>query len=309
MELRHLRYFVAVAEEGSLTVAAEKRLHTTQPSLSRQIRDLEYEVGVPLMTRSAHGVELTVAGEVFLNHARLALAQAEAAAEGARRASQPIKPVFAIGFLTGQEVDWLSTATHLLIDDLLNIEVRVFSGFSTTLAEDLERGKLDIAFMRPEPKPDLEYKLVTREPLVAIMPSDHSLAAREAVEAGDFIGEKFVGVSNVAPVLRSVITGYLTRSGKGIVPALEIDNYMMAISFITSTRGIALLPASVKGFLPSSIVTRPLMGEQPTVDLVLGYHKANGSLILRKFLSKIDDAIVRVYGRHVAHSAESQLRP
>ena len=79
MELRHLRYFIAVAEEGSLTVAAEKRLHTAQPSLSRQIRDLEQEIGVPLLKRSVHGVELTAAGRVFLDHARLALTQAEAA--------------------------------------------------------------------------------------------------------------------------------------------------------------------------------------------------------------------------------------
>jgi DNA-binding transcriptional LysR family regulator len=82
MELRHLRYFVAVAEAGSLTVAAEKTLHTAQPSLSRQIRDLEYEVGVPLMNRSVHGIELTAAGRAFLDHARLALTQAAAAAEG-----------------------------------------------------------------------------------------------------------------------------------------------------------------------------------------------------------------------------------
>ena len=75
MELRHLRYFVAVAEEGSLTVAAERRLHTAQPSLSRQIRDLEYEVGVQLMTRNVRGIELTAAGRAFLDHARLALAQ------------------------------------------------------------------------------------------------------------------------------------------------------------------------------------------------------------------------------------------
>src|SRR5207245_6048633 len=89
MELRHLRYFVAVAEEGSLTLAAEKRLHTAQPSLSRQIRDLEYEVGVQLMSRSVRGVELTAAGRVFLDHARLALTQAETAAEAARRAAEP----------------------------------------------------------------------------------------------------------------------------------------------------------------------------------------------------------------------------
>src|SRR3977135_381342 len=81
MELRHLRYFIAVAEEGSLTLAAGKRLHTAHPCLRRQSRDLEYEVGVPLMNRSVHGIELTAAGRAFLDHARLALAQVEAARE------------------------------------------------------------------------------------------------------------------------------------------------------------------------------------------------------------------------------------
>ena len=90
MELRHLRYFIAVAEEGSLTVAAERRLHTAQPSLSRQIRDLEQEIGVQLLLRSARGVELTEAGKVFLDHARLAVAQVEAGREAARRAARPL---------------------------------------------------------------------------------------------------------------------------------------------------------------------------------------------------------------------------
>src|SRR5258708_6315262 len=127
MELRHLRYFVAVAEEGSLTLAAEKRLHTAQPSLSRQIRDLEYEVGVQLMSRSVHGIELTAAGRAFLDHARLALTQAETAAEAARRAAQPAKPTFAMGFQTAQEIDWLPRATSVLRNELLNIEIRVSS--------------------------------------------------------------------------------------------------------------------------------------------------------------------------------------
>ena len=87
MELRHLRYFVAVAEEGSLTVAAQKRLHTAQPSLSRQIRDLERELGVQLLIRGPRGIELTAAGRVFLDHARVALLQVEAAGEAARRAA------------------------------------------------------------------------------------------------------------------------------------------------------------------------------------------------------------------------------
>src|SRR5260370_32757933 len=99
MELRHLRYFIAVAEEGSLTLAAEKRLHTAQPSLSRQIRDLEHEVGVQLMIRSVHGTELTPSGRAFTDHARLALTHAASAAEAARRAAPPPRTLFAIGFL------------------------------------------------------------------------------------------------------------------------------------------------------------------------------------------------------------------
>src|SRR5712672_3362481 len=94
-------------EEGSVTVAAERRLHTSQPSLSRQLRDLEYEVGAQLLTRGARGVELTAAGRAFLDHARLALAQVDAAGEAARRAAQPAKQTVALGFLTGQGMDWL----------------------------------------------------------------------------------------------------------------------------------------------------------------------------------------------------------
>src|SRR5271168_2615024 len=135
MELRHLRFFVAVAEAGSLTTAAEKRLHTAQPSLGRQMRDLEYEVGVPLMTRSARGIELTPSGRAFLDHARLALAQVEAAGEAARRAAQPARPTFALGFLTGQEMDWLPEAMNVLRDELPKIEVTVTSQYSPDLAQ------------------------------------------------------------------------------------------------------------------------------------------------------------------------------
>src|SRR6476660_6509573 len=107
VELRHLRYFVAVVEEGSFTTAAEDRLHTSQPSLSRQIRDLEYEVGVELLSRSVHGVELTAAGKAFLDHARLALMQVDAAVDTARSAAQTARRTFALGFQTGHEMNWL----------------------------------------------------------------------------------------------------------------------------------------------------------------------------------------------------------
>src|SRR5215468_11853658 len=169
MELRHLRYFVAVAEEGSLTVAAERRLHTAQPSLSRQMRDLEYEVGAELMIRSARGIELTPAGRAFLDHARLALAQVEAAREAARRAARPAKLSFALGFLTGTEMDLLPEAMRILHDELPNIEVTVRSQYSPDLAQALMRGNLDLAFLRRESNVvDLTYKTVAKEPFVVV---------------------------------------------------------------------------------------------------------------------------------------------
>src|SRR6202008_1436036 len=123
MELRHLRYFIAVAEEGSFINAAERRLHTAQPSLSRQIRDLELEVGAKLLERRARGIALTAAGRVFLDHARLALMQVEAAGEAARRAAQPARTSFAIGFLTGYEMDWLPAVMEILHAELPSTEV------------------------------------------------------------------------------------------------------------------------------------------------------------------------------------------
>jgi LysR family transcriptional regulator, hca operon transcriptional activator len=289
MELRHFRYFVAVAEEGSLTVAAEKRLHTAQPSLSRQIRDLEYEVGVPLLTRSVHGVELTAAGRAFLDHARLTLTQAEAAGEAARRAAQPSKQVFAMGFTTGQEVAWLPRATNLLRDNLASIEIRVSSDHSATLADELVHGRLDVAFLRAEQLPDIEIKVVGKEPLVAILPSDHRLAQRKTVDIRDFVGETYIGISKVPRVLRGIIADYFKRQKVEITPSLEIDNYAMAVSLVASTRGVALLPASAKYFLPWSVVSRPLKGEAPTIDIAIGYHKANTSPILKSFLSRIGE--------------------
>ena len=114
MELRHLRYFVAIAEEGSFTQAAEKRLHTAQPSLSRQIRDLEMTLGLQLIIRNPRGMELTPAGQVFLDHARIVLAQVETAIDAARRVARPTKASFIVGFLTGHEVGWLPKVLEIL---------------------------------------------------------------------------------------------------------------------------------------------------------------------------------------------------
>src|SRR6202165_5285395 len=181
MELRHLRYFGAVAEAGSLTVAAARKLHTSQPSLSRQIRDLEDEIGAQLLTRRARGIELTPAGRSFLDHARLVLSQVETAAEAARRVAHPAKPCFVMGFLTGHELTWMPEALRILRDELPNIDVMISSQYSPQLANALLKGTVDAAFLRRERGvPDLAFRLLVTEPLVVVLPSDHHLAAPEA---------------------------------------------------------------------------------------------------------------------------------
>jgi LysR family hca operon transcriptional activator len=180
MELRHLRFFIAVAEEGRLTLAAERRLHTAQPSLSRQIRDLETEVGAQLLVRSVRGIELTAAGQAFLDHARLSLSQVEAAGEAARRAAQPAKTSFVMGFLIGTDMNWFPEAVRLLRDELPSVEVILVTQKSPELTSALLRRKIDVAVLRPEPGlSNLAFKHLMTEPLVAVLPSDHRLAAFE----------------------------------------------------------------------------------------------------------------------------------
>jgi LysR family hca operon transcriptional activator len=289
MELRHLRYFVAVVEEGSLTTAAERRLHTSQPSLSRQIRDLEDQVGAELLSRSVQGVELTAAGKAFLDHARLALMQVEAAVEAARRSAQPARKTFSIGFLTGHEMNWLQPAMHMLRDELKNIEVTISSDHSQDLAEALVRGRLDLAFLRVEPGYDLKYHVVDREPLIVLMPRGHRLTSREAVRPQDLAGEIFIGGSNKAAVLRAVTEDYLRRSGIDLKLDHGVDNMAMAISLVASTRGVALMPAYARNLLPPSVISRPLEGEAPTIEIAVGYSESNSSPILRLFLSRLGE--------------------
>src|SRR5882762_4198272 len=290
MELRHLRYFVAVAEAGGLTGAAQRNLHTSQPSLSRQIRDLEDELGAQLLTRRARGIELTPAGRAFLDHARLVLSQVEAAGEAVRRVAHPSRPRFTMGFLTGHELKWMPEALRILHDELPNVDVMISSQYSPLLADGLSKGKIDAAFLRREPGvPDLAFRLLVKEPLVVVLPSDHHLAALKAISPTDLAGETFVTVSDTAPVLRVVIDNYLKRAGINITPAHEADHLAMGMSLIASTGGVGLLPAYAQNFLTRSVTSRPLKGNTPTIELVLGYKKSNESPILKLLLSRLEE--------------------
>jgi LysR family hca operon transcriptional activator len=292
MELRHLRYFVAVAEEGSLTNAAERRLHTAQPSLSRQIRDLELEVGVKLLERGARGIELTPSGRTFLDHARLALLQVEAAGEAARRAARPEKAAFVIGFLAGQELVWLPEALRVLREEQPDIEITLASQSSPELAGGLMRGKVDVAFLRREKDaPGVAFRPLIKEPLVVVLPADHRLAASKEVRVRDLAGETYISPTRVAPALKAAIESYAAKNGVLLTPAFDGENLSSVLSLVTSTGGVTLLPLYVRLMLPPSVVIRPLAGDAPTIDLVLGYSRSNTSALLKRFLSRAGELV------------------
>ena len=171
-------------------------MHTTQPSLSRQIRDLEHEVGTPLFSRGARGVELTAAGRVFLGHARLVLSQAETALRSVR---QITNPTFALGFMIGHDSTWIPKALHILRDKLPEIHVVISTQNSPQLAAALSQGLIDVAFLRQEDGgPGLEYLLLGEEPLEVYLPKNHPLAKKTAISLQEVASETFLSISGTA---------------------------------------------------------------------------------------------------------------
>ena len=195
--------------------------------------------------------------------------------------------------LRGQ-LTWMPEALQILHDELPNSDVMISSQYSPQLANALLNGIVDAAFLRQEQAvPDLVFHLLVKEPLVVTLPINHRLAALKAIGPGDLVGETFVSVSDTAPVLRAVIDDYLKRSGINITPDHEADHLAMGMSLIASTRGVGLLPAYAQNFLPSPVTSRPLKGNTPTMDLVLGYKKSNESPILKLLLSRLDELVAR----------------
>ena len=202
MELRHLRYFIAVADAGSLTVAAEQKLRTSQPSLGRQIRDLEREVGVQLINRSAHGIELTSAGKAFLDHARMALFQAEAARSSATRSSADdtdICPWLYVGsrnrFVTRGE---LRPSEYR---EFPGIEIRLSSDYSPVLAKALMRRRLDAAFYttgRAHGRVGLYARAYRTRWQFSCFRAVHRLASQVAVAPEEIVNETFYLPSKAA---------------------------------------------------------------------------------------------------------------
>jgi PAS domain S-box-containing protein len=206
------------------------------------------------------------------------------------------KACFAIGFLSnGDELRWMPEVVRILRDEFPDVDVTTSTNFSPLLAEAVSGGQLDAAFMRREEGwPELAYETLLSTPLQVYLPKNHRLAALQEVSPQDLVGETFLGVANTAPVLRRILDDYLQRCGIRLAASHELDHPGKAMSFIACSGGVGIMPAYLEDFLPESVVTRPLKGSPPTIDLVLGYKESNESPILKFLLANADAITARV---------------
>ncbi|RQH00603.1 DNA-binding transcriptional regulator HcaR [Paraburkholderia dinghuensis] len=270
MELRHLRYFIAVADELSFTRAA-LRLHTAQPSLSQQIRNLEDEVGTPLLERTRRKVELTEAGKVFLAEARLVVAQADRAVARARQAGQQGLATVTIGFVPAAEIRIFPAILPRLRMRFPDVNVELRSLPTADQEQALLRGDIDVAFMRrPVHSPLLKSEIVLTEPLVVVLPSAHPLAKLERIPPAKLNGEPFINThSSFSGELHSVVEGWFDAHALHRKVEQVATNILLNLNLVGMGLGYALLPAYVGSLTSSAICTRELESEPPTIDLLM----------------------------------------
>ncbi|PXW16435.1 DNA-binding transcriptional regulator HcaR [Paraburkholderia caballeronis] len=270
MELRHLRYFIAVADELSFTRAA-LRLHTAQPSLSQQIRNLEDEVGTPLLERTRRKVELTEAGTVFLAEARLVVAQADRAVARARQVAQQGRATVTIGFVPAAEIRVFPAILPRLRLRFPDVNVELRSLPTADQEEALQRGEIDVAFMRyPVRSADLTSEVVLVEPLVVLLPSSHPLAKLERIPPEKLDGEPFISTHpHFSGQVYSVVEAYFDAHKLHRNVAQVATNILLNLNLVGMGLGYALLPAYAASLTSSAICARPLEGEPPRVELLM----------------------------------------
>ena len=285
MELRHLRYFITVAEELNFSKAA-LRLYTAQPSLSQQIKDLEDDVGVRLLNRTKRKVELTEEGAVFLEQARLTLAQADKAVAMARQVSQAKQQLLRIGFVPVAEMKIFPYVLPNLRVQNPDLKIDLLSLNNVDQIRGIKKGELDISFTRDNFQSDeIESKFVLREPLIFILPKEHPLAKYERIPVQALDGIDFIIPSDEqSKMLHDAILNFAKDHGIEFNIVQKADNILFNINSIGIGLGCTILPGYIATLTMNNTVIRPLDVELPSLDLFVSYRKNSNSTAVQKFM-------------------------
>ena len=286
VELRHLRYFVAVAEELSFTRAAE-RLHTAQPSLSQQIRKLEADLQVQLLERTHHRVALTNAGRIYLQQARDILGRVEHARNLARKAAVGEAGELSVGTFPSADARILPTLRPLLATVLPDLRLILHSRYAVEPVSGLLSGALDVAFMRgPVNHEGLEEIELLREPLVIVLPTHHALARSRSIPVRALDDLPCITIQeSLSPPLHEAAAALYRQAKIRMHAVSRADNVLGHLQMVQEGLGFALLPESISALLPPGVTFKPLEHEPPPeVSIVVAWKRGNSSRLVREFV-------------------------
>ena len=293
MELRHLRYFVAVAEELNFTRAAT-RLNTSQPSLSQQIRQLEVEVGVALLDRSRHHVSLTGAGRAFLRETKDILGRIEHAGRLAKQAAAGRAGDLSVGTFPAADVRILPPLRPLVATHLPHLRLLLHSKYAVEPVTGLRTGALDVAFMRgPLDVEGLEVIDLVREQIVVVLPAHHALARRKRIPVHLLHDLPCITMDRaLAPALHDEIASLYRQARIRMQAVSSADNVLGHLQLVQEGFGFALLPDSVGALLPPGVVLKPLAHDPvPTVSIVIAWKAGNPSPLVRTFVDLVQQSV------------------
>ncbi len=294
MELRHLRYFVTVAEELHFGRAAE-RLFISQPPLSQQIQQLEREIGVSLFQRTSRSVKLTPAGEIFLRDARQILTDVERAVSGAKRAARGEEGWLGIGFAASATYDLLPAVLHDFRESYPAIELSLVELNAAEQAIALQDQSIHIGFARPPIVGDtLLVGAILNEPFVAALPQTHPLASKLELSLIELASEPFVSFPEL-PLPSYAQSVRLACEEAGFTPRVvqEVREMQTAISLVVAGLGIALLPASVANLHRTGLSLLPLKEPAPRTELAVVSRRNDPSPVLDNFLAIVQAQVER----------------
>jgi DNA-binding transcriptional LysR family regulator len=292
MELRHLRYFLAVAEEGNFTRAAAK-LGIGQPPLSQQIRDLENEIGVALFHRVPHGAELTAAGTAFLDEAKASLAAAEKAKLAAQGAARGETGRLALGFTASSAFNPVVSGTiRKFRARWPDVRLTLTEMNSHLLMEKLVRGEVDAAFIRPglENPKDVRMKRLADEPMLIALPSHHPLAVHPKLPISALANEAFVLFPRIVGLsLYDDVVEACRNAGFEMIVAQEAPQMPSVVNLVAADLGVSIVPAAIAQIKLAGVTYRPIEGEPLLARLGLVSMKNNRSPLIDNLTSLLPD--------------------